>query len=103
MEEKMKKILCAILLFVLFAGIMIAADMLPVNRSTVYKVERGALWTTSLNMLQVITKHCVTNTTQIYLDNRPARLFDLKPGYPVVVTYRNDSCKTALLIKATSR
>ena len=99
----MKKILCIAILFTLFAGMMIAADLLEVNRSTIYKIERGALWTTSLNMLQVITKHCVTNTTRIFLDERPATLYDLKPGMKVVVHYKTDACKTAVLIKAYSR
>jgi adenylate kinase len=99
----MRKILCITLLLVVCTGALIAADLLPVNKSTIYKVERDAIWTTSLNMLQVITKHCVTNTTKIYLDGKPTRLSDLKPGMPVVIYYRNDPCKTAVLVRAYSR
>lgn len=99
----MKKIICITLLFVLFAGVIFAADLLAVNKSTIYKVEKDALWTTTMNQLQVITKHCVTRTTRIYLDNKPVGLSQLKPGLRVVIQFRTDPCNTAILIKAYSR
>lgn len=99
----MKNIAFISCLLILFVGIIIGADSLSINKSTVYKVEKGALYTTTLNQLQVITKHCVIATTKIYLDNKPADLFDLKPGFRVVVQFKNDNCKTAIVIDAYSR
>src|SRR4030042_4208874 len=45
-----------------------------INNSTIYEVEKDAVWTTTLNMLQVITRFAVTNQTVIYLDGKPAKL-----------------------------
>jgi hypothetical protein len=98
----MKKITYIAFLFAICAGILIGADLLNVNKSTVYKVESGALYTTTLNQLQVITKHCVTINTRIYLDDKPVDLRALKPGFKVIVQYKGDLCKTAVIIKAYS-
>lgn len=60
---------------------------LLINKSTIYKVEKAALWTTTLNQLQVITKFIVTSSTQIYLNDKPATLSQLKPGFKVIIYY----------------
>jgi hypothetical protein len=95
-----------LLLILVTAGIISAADsgstQYLINNSTVYKVDATSLWTTSLNNLTVITQHRVTSATQIYLNDRPAQLFDLKPGFKVTVVYINDQFKTAVTIKAYS-
>lgn len=83
---------------------------LLLNKSTVYRVETNALWTTTLNQLQVITRFTVTPSTTITLDGAPAKLVHLKPGYRVLVYYTNNPacfsilpCYTAVVIHASSR
>jgi len=58
-----------------------------INNSTIYKVEKDAVWTTTLNMLQVITRFAVTGQTEIFLDGKPAKLEQLKPGFRVTIYY----------------
>ncbi|MEO0294010.1 MAG: hypothetical protein ABIN61_07310 [candidate division WOR-3 bacterium] len=107
----MKRKLFVALLTIFMVGFFLFANSLDlVNRSTVYKIEIyqnpsnsgviGALYTTTFNNLQVITKHCVTKNTKIYLNDQPAKLSDLRPGYKVIVNFINDDCKTATVIRA---
>jgi hypothetical protein len=58
-----------------------------INNSTIYQVETSAVWTTSLNMLTILVKFNVTPATQIYLNSRPAKLSQLKPGFRVSIYY----------------
>lgn len=81
-----------------------------INKSTIYMVEKDAVWTTTLNMLQVITKFTVTNQTLIYLDGKPAKLLQLRPGFKVTIYYYIDQncigvsgCYTAVRILAYSK
>lgn len=82
---------------------------LLINKSTIYRVGENALWTTTLNQLQVITKFNITSTTRIYLNNKPAQLGELKRGYRVTIYYYEDTlcasalpCLTAVIIYAYS-
>ena len=107
----MKKTFKILLLTIFVSCLLFAGNAYrEVNRSTVYKVEIyedsntaelvGALYTTTLNNLQVVTKHCVTGHTRIFLNDKPAKLSELRRGYKVVVDFRDDKCKTASVIKA---
>ena len=107
----MRKTYKILLLTIFVSGLLFAGSTYGgVNRSTVYKVEIyedsntaeliGALYTTTLNNLQVITKHCVTRQTRILLNGKPAKLSELRRGYKVIVYFRDDRCKTASVIKA---
>jgi hypothetical protein len=71
--------------------------VLKINHSTIYKVEPSAIWTTTLNMAQVITRFRVTPATEILLNNRPAKLAELKPGFKVTIYYY-DNPKCANII-----
>lgn len=70
---------------------------LLINNSTVYKVENNAVWTASLNELQVLTKFSVTPETTIQLNGQPAHLSQLRPGFTVRIDYyRNNMCSSPL-------
>ncbi len=107
----MKKTYKILLLTIFVFGLFLAGNEYGgVNRSRIYKVEIyrdsitseliGALYTTTFNNLQVITKHCVTKRTRIFLNDRPVKLSELRRGYKVIVYFKNDKCKTASVIKA---
>jgi len=63
------------------------AAQIATNNSTIYKVETAAVWTTSLNGLTIPVKYIVTSSTQIFLNNVPAKLTQLKPGFRVTIYY----------------
>lgn len=66
------------------------------NVSTIYRVESNALWTTTLNQLQVLTKFTVTAQTTITLDGSRVPLSHLRPGYKVRIDYYTINCQAVL-------
>ena len=85
-------------------------SVLLINNSIIYRLEPSALWTTSLNQLQVLTKFTITPQTIIFLDGTRVGLNQLRPSYRVRVEYFEENqcyaplrCLTAVRVFAFSR
>jgi hypothetical protein len=88
-----------------------ATPQFLVNNSTIFRVDlingpalQGAVWTTSINELQVLTRFTVTPATVISLNGRLAPLGALKAGDVVCIFYTNDpNCMTGLICRTAHR
>jgi hypothetical protein len=74
---------------------------IAVNRSTIYEVNDDSISTTTLNNLQIIFHHKVTDNTGIYLNGTKVSIDMLCPRDQITVVYNAlDKERTAYFIIA---
>jgi hypothetical protein len=61
-----------------------------INNSKIALVQKNAIVTTTVNMLQMLATYYVNSSTLIYLNGIPTTLDKLKAGYKVTVYYTSN-------------